>query len=174
MEIYTAIQEIGNLVASEVYKGQNFQSYLKSKFSEKGSISQTEFDLIERLVKLFLQSLTDTEIYDLWKKTESGSESIDFNKFAPEINSTKSELGNELIDLYILDYKLMKIAYPIFQEYPRWLRMIHLTKFFSLSRFKAAVNRKAKATFSFMSNCNHCTKPYFTLFLYHQIFGTHP
>ena len=101
MEIYTAIQEIGDLVASEVYKGQNFQSYLKRKFSEKGSISQTEFDLIERLVKLFLQSLTDNEIYDLWKKTETGSESIYFNKFEPEINSTKSELGNELIDLYI-------------------------------------------------------------------------
>ncbi len=101
MEIYTAIQEIGDLAASEDFRGQNFQSYLKSRFSEKGSISQAEFNLIERFVKLFVQSLTDAEIYTLWRKTETGSESVDFNKFEPEINSTKSELESELIDLYI-------------------------------------------------------------------------
>lgn len=104
MNTSTALQEIDDLINSEKYKNLNLKSYLKKEFSEKGSITQNEFELIEKSVKLFLQSIKDSEIIGLWKNNNDERKLIDFNKYEPEINCTKNELETELIDLYINEF----------------------------------------------------------------------
>lgn len=97
MEINNALQEIDDLINSEVHMNQNFKSYLKRKFSENGVISHKEFELIEKTIRLFLISLINTEIRLLWKQIETGENSHDSDKYEAEINSAKNDLETELL-----------------------------------------------------------------------------
>ena len=101
MEIETALREIDDLLNSEVYKDQNLKLYLKRKFSENGSIYQEEFELIEKMVKLFVKSLSINENRSLWKQIKTGEIIQDSERYEVEINSAINELENELLDMYI-------------------------------------------------------------------------
>ena len=101
MEISIALNEIDDLLNSEVYKDQNLKLYLKKKNSENGSIYQEEFELIEKMVKLFLKSLSIKEIRSLWNQLESREIMQDSERYEVEINSATNELESELLDMYI-------------------------------------------------------------------------
>jgi len=101
MEISIALNEIDDLLNSEVYKDQNLKLYLKKKNSENGSIYQEEFELIEKMVKLFLKSLSIKEIRSLWNQLESREIMQDSERYEVEINFATNELESELLDMYI-------------------------------------------------------------------------
>lgn len=101
MTINNAIQEIDDLINSEVYNNENFKTYLKRKFSKSGAISQKEFEMIEKTVILFLRSLSKSEIHLLWKQIVTREKLQYSDKSKLEINSAINDLETELLDLYI-------------------------------------------------------------------------
>lgn len=100
MDIQTALLEIDGLVSSENYKNENLKLYLIRKFKVEGTISHKEFELIEKIIILFINSLTEMDIRLLWEQTESGQTSIKSDDHEFEIISQKSDLESELLDLY--------------------------------------------------------------------------
>ena len=100
MDIQSALLEIDGLVSSENYKNENFQLFLVRKFKEDGKILYQEFEMVEKIIKLFIDSLTEVDIRLLWEQTKSGQNSLESGGHEVEIISLRNDLEAELLDLY--------------------------------------------------------------------------
>lgn len=101
MDINTALLEIDGLVSSENYENENLKLQLIRKLNVDGTISQKEFDLIEKIIELFINSLRKSEIRILCEQTETGQNVKKLDNHELEIFSAIIELESELLSLYI-------------------------------------------------------------------------
>ncbi len=101
VDINTALLEIDGLVSVENYKNENLKLCLTRKLNIDGTILHSEFELIEKIIRLFINSLTESEIRMLWEQTETGQNAKKLDNHELEIISAINDLETELLNLYI-------------------------------------------------------------------------
>ncbi len=92
MDINTVLLGIDDLISSENNKNENLKYYQTIKLNKDGAILHSEFELIEKIIKLFANSLRESEIRILWEQTESGQNAKKSDNHELEIISAINDL----------------------------------------------------------------------------------